>query len=45
MPQSTNIIRSRWTYSLKCDVNSAIVCYKAMLVTQGFTQSFGVDYD
>ena len=45
LPQSANIIGSRWTYHLKHNANGAIVCYKARLVAQGFTQSFGMDYN
>ena len=44
-PQGANIVGSRWSYHLKHDANGAIVCYKARLVAQGFTQSFGVDYN
>ena len=35
----------RWTYRLKRDANGTITCYKAHLVAQGFTQTYGIDYD
>src|SRR5882724_5679015 len=44
-PQGANIIGSLWTYCLKCNANGAIACHKAKLIAQGFTQSFGVDYN
>jgi len=44
-PMGTNIVGSRWTYHLKRDAHGAIVCYKAHLVAQGFTQTQGIDYN
>jgi hypothetical protein len=40
-----NIISSKWVLKAKKDVASNIVHYKARLVTQGFSQIGGVNYD
>ena len=44
-PLGVNIVRSRWTYQLKHNVDGDIIHYKAHLVAQGFTQATSVDYD
>ena len=43
-PPGVNIIGSKWTHKAKKDTSGAIVCKKARLVTQGFSQVPGVDY-
>jgi hypothetical protein len=40
-----NVIGSKWVLKAKKDAASNIVHYKAHLVTQGFSQIGGVDYD
>jgi hypothetical protein len=40
-----NIIGSKWVLKAKKDTASNIIHYKAHLVTQGFSQIGGVDYD
>ena len=35
---------SRWTYVMKKDAAGNIVCYKAHLIAQGFSQVLGVDF-
>ena len=44
-PPRANIIGSKWVLKVKKDAASNIVCYKACLVTQGFSQIGGVDYN
>jgi len=29
----------------KCNEKNHIICYKARLIAQGFTQKFGIDYE
>jgi len=41
----TNIIGSKWVLKAKKDTAGNVVQYKARLVTQGFSQISGVDYD
>ncbi len=44
-PLGANIIGSKWVFKAKKDVAGNIARYKAWLVTQGFSQIGGVDYD
>ena len=44
-PEGVNIVGSKWTYCLKKNDKNTIICPKSCLVAQGFTQTFGVDYD
>ncbi len=44
LPPDGNLIGSRWVFALKKDAAGNIVCYKARLVAQGFSQIPGVDY-
>ena len=41
----TNVIRSKWVFKAKKDTAGNVACYKARLVTQGFSQIGGVDYN
>ncbi len=44
-PPRANIIGSKWVFKAKKDAVGNIARYKARLVTQGFSQIGGVDYD
>ena len=44
-PPGANIINSKWVFKAKKDAVGNIAQYKAQLVTQGFSQINGVDYD
>jgi len=43
-PENVNIVRSKWVYKAKKDAVGNIVCYKAQLIAQGFSQVPGIDY-
>ena len=43
-PPDTNIVGSRWTHICKCNQDRT-VRDKSRVVAQGFTQTFGVNYD
>jgi hypothetical protein len=44
-PSGANIIGSKWVFKAKKDAAGNIACYKVRLVTQGFSQIGGVDYN
>ena len=43
-PDGANIVGSKWVFCAKKDAAGIIICYKACLVTQGFSQVPGIDY-
>ena len=43
-PIDKNIVGSKWVFHIKQKADGSIEKYKACLVTQGFTQKFGMDY-
>ena len=43
-PSKINIVGSKWIFKAKKDAVGNVVCYKACLVTQGFSQIPGIDY-
>src|SRR3979490_596102 len=45
LPPGVNIVGSKWTHILKKDQKGTIIHAKSHLVAQGFTQTFGADYD
>ena len=44
-PKNVNIFGSKWVFHSKQDDKNIIIRPKSCLVAQGFTQTFGVDYD
>jgi Reverse transcriptase (RNA-dependent DNA polymerase) len=43
-PKGVNIVGLKWVFRAKKDAAGIVVCYKAHLVAQGFSQVPGVDY-
>ena len=43
-PEGVNIVASKWVFHAKKDATGNVVCYKARLVAQVFSQVPGVDY-
>ena len=43
-PPDTNIVRSCWTHICKCNKDRTARA-KSRVLAQGFTQTFGIDYD
>ena len=44
-PENTNVIGTKWIFKNKYDEFANIVRNKARLVTQGYTQVEGIDFD
>ncbi|GJR25360.1 retrotransposon protein, putative, ty1-copia subclass [Tanacetum coccineum] len=45
LPSNGKIVRSKWLFKKKTDIDSIIHTYKARLVANGFTQTYRVDYE
>jgi hypothetical protein len=45
LPSGRKLVRCRWVYRTKSKVNGQISRYKARLVSKGFQQVHGIDYD
>ena len=45
LPTGAKLVRGRWVYTVKLDVNGGIARYKARWVARGFTQQYGIDYE
>jgi hypothetical protein len=43
-PKNQKILKSKWVYKLKTDLDGNIIRYKSRLVVQGFRQNFLEDY-
>ncbi|GJT03735.1 retrotransposon protein, putative, ty1-copia subclass [Tanacetum coccineum] len=44
LPPNCKIVRSKWLFKKKIDMDGIVHTYKARLVAKGFTQTYGVDY-
>nr|GEY10818.1 zinc finger, CCHC-type [Tanacetum cinerariifolium] len=45
LPPSAKVVKSKWIYKKKTDMDGVVYIYKARLVAKGFTQTYGVDYE
>ncbi|GJS20522.1 retrotransposon protein, putative, ty1-copia subclass [Tanacetum coccineum] len=45
LPLNARTIGSKWLFKKKTDMDGAVYTFKARLVTKGFTQTYGVDYE
>jgi hypothetical protein len=43
-PPHHNIVRNKWVFKVKQNLDGSIKCYKARLVAKGFDQVCGIDY-
>ena len=44
-PEGEHIIGTKWIFRKKTDEEGNVICNKARLVAQGYSQMEGVDYD
>ena len=45
LPDDRWVIKNKWIFKRKTDVDSSVTIYKARIVAKGFRQVQGVDYD
>ncbi|GJY88555.1 putative retrotransposon ty1-copia subclass protein [Tanacetum coccineum] len=45
LPPNCKTVRSKWLFKKKTDMDGNIHAYNARLVANGFTQTYGVDYE
>nr|GEX47904.1 retrotransposon protein, putative, Ty1-copia subclass [Tanacetum cinerariifolium] len=45
LPPGAKVVKSKWIYKKKTDMDGVMYIYKARLVAKGFTQTYGVDYE
>nr|GFC26804.1 hypothetical protein [Tanacetum cinerariifolium] len=45
LPPNANVVRSKWLYKKKTDMDGKVHTYKARLVAKGCTQTYGIDYE
>ena len=44
LPKWKRTIGCKWVFTIKCKVDGSTERYKARLITKGFTQTYGIDY-
>ncbi|GJS67923.1 retrotransposon protein, putative, ty1-copia subclass [Tanacetum coccineum] len=44
LPPNGRIVRSKWLFKKKTDIDGMVHTFKARLVAKGYTQTYGVDY-
>nr|GFA82418.1 hypothetical protein [Tanacetum cinerariifolium] len=44
LPPGIKVVKSKWIYKKKTDMDGVVYIYKARLVAKGFTQTYDVDY-
>nr|GEZ84350.1 retrotransposon protein, putative, Ty1-copia subclass [Tanacetum cinerariifolium] len=45
LPPNAKVVKSKWIYKKKMDIDGKVHIYKARLVAKGCTQTYGVDYE
>ncbi|GJS43694.1 retrotransposon protein, putative, ty1-copia subclass [Tanacetum coccineum] len=45
LPPNAKVVKSKWIYKKKTDMDGKVHIYKARLVAKGYTQTYDVDYE
>nr|GEW00697.1 hypothetical protein [Tanacetum cinerariifolium] len=45
LPPNAKVVKSKWIYKKKTDMDGKVHIYRAQLVAKGCTQTYGVDYE
>ena len=45
LPENRQVVKCRWVYLTKHDMQGNVTCYHACLVAKGFSQTTGIDYE
>ncbi|GKE70568.1 retrotransposon protein, putative, ty1-copia subclass [Tanacetum coccineum] len=45
LPPNAKVVKSKWIYKKKTNMDGKVYIYKARLIAKGFTQTYGVDYE
>nr|GEU54541.1 hypothetical protein [Tanacetum cinerariifolium] len=45
VPPNAKVVKSKWIYKKKTDMDGKVHIYKARLVAKGCTQTYGIDYE
>lgn len=45
LPEGKKVVRSKWVFTAKYKPDRVVDRYKARLVAQDFTQTYGIDYE
>jgi hypothetical protein len=45
LPKDKKVIRCKWVYKVKHNADGSVSRYKVRLVTKGYAQTYGIDYE
>jgi hypothetical protein len=45
LPKENKVIGCKWVYKIKHNADGYVSIYKTILVTKGYAQTYGIDYE